>query len=96
MVEMSEEMESYFEYLQRKVNECYDLAEEARKKGLDPEDYVESPQAKDLAGRVEKLVGPEGVAEVIRTLKEEGKNDDEITFQIVSDILDKKIRHHSS
>ncbi|TFG29827.1 MAG: DNA polymerase II large subunit [Promethearchaeota archaeon] len=91
MVEMSEEMESYFEDLQRKVNECYDLAEEARKKGLDPEVYVESPQAKDLAGRVEKLVGPEGVAEVIRTLKEEGKNDDEITFQIVSDILDKKI-----
>ena len=91
MVEMSKEMESYFEDLQRKVNKCYDLAEEARKKGLDPENYVESPQAKDLAGRVEKLVGPEGVAEVIRTLKDEGKNDDEITFQIVSDILDKKI-----
>jgi DNA polymerase II large subunit len=91
MVEMSEEMERYFEDLQIKVNECYEIAEEARKKGLDPEDYVESPQAKDLAGRVEKLVGPEGVAEVIRNLKEEGKTDDEITFQIVSDILEKKI-----
>ena len=91
MVEMSEEMEKYFEDLQRKVNECYEIADEARKKGFDPEDYVESPQAKDLAGRVEKLVGPEGVAEVIRNLKEEGKTDDEITFQIVSDILEKKI-----
>lgn len=91
MVEMSREMQQYFESIQRKVNQCYDIAEEARKKGFDPELFVESPQAKDLAGRVEKLVGPEGVAEVIRDLKSQGQNDDEITFHIVSDILDGKI-----
>ena len=66
---MSEEMREYITYLQQKVDKYYEIAEKARKKGLDPELYVESPQAKDLAGRVEKLVGPEGVANLIRKLK---------------------------
>ncbi|MFW9824432.1 MAG: DNA polymerase II large subunit, partial [Candidatus Thorarchaeota archaeon] len=73
------------------VNQCYSIAEVARSKGLDPEIYVESPQAKDLAGRVEKLVGPEGIAELIRELKRDGLNEDEIVFRVVSDILDNKI-----
>ncbi len=88
---MNDEMNHYFEKIQNEVNRCYGIAEKARKKGLDPELVVESPQAKDLAGRVEKLVGPIGVAEVIRKLKNDGKSDDEIAFQVVSDILDQKI-----
>ena len=91
MVEMSKEMEAYFSQIQNDVDKCYEIADNARLKGLDPEIFVESPQAKDLAGRVEKLVGPEGVAEVIRSLKKQGKTDDEIVFQVVSDILDQKI-----
>ena len=89
---MSKEMEEYFASIQRKVNECYDIAEEAREKGLDPSLTVESPQAKDLAGRVEALVGPVGIADVIRLLKKEEKTDDQIVFQVVTDILDKKIK----
>ncbi len=88
---MSKKMEDYFSLLQRDVDKCYEIAEKARKKGLDPETFVESPQAKDLAGRVEKLVGPKGVADVIRVLKNQGKNEDEIVFQVVSDILSQKI-----
>ena len=91
MGEISKEMEDYFTSIQRKVNKYYDIAEEARKKGFDPELFVESPQAKDLAGRVEKLVGPEGVADLIRNLKKQGKAEDEIVFKVVSDILDEKI-----
>ncbi|MFW9936290.1 MAG: DNA polymerase II large subunit [Candidatus Thorarchaeota archaeon] len=91
MVQLSHEMEQYFSKIQKMVDDCYNIAEEARSKGMDPELFVESPQAKDLAGRVEKLVGPEGVAEIIRDLKRKGKSDDEIVFQVVSDILDKKI-----
>ncbi|MFX1588891.1 MAG: DNA polymerase II large subunit, partial [Promethearchaeota archaeon] len=91
MVQHSHEMEQYFSKIQKMVDDCYNIAEEARSKGMDPELFVESPQAKDLAGRVEKLVGPEGVAEIIRDLKRKGKSDDEIVFQVVSDILDKKI-----
>jgi len=91
MTELSKGMEQYFAQIQEEVDKCYAIAESARRKGIDPEKFVESPQAKDLAGRVEKLVGPEGVAQIIRDLKREGKSDDEIAFQVVSDILDKKI-----
>jgi len=91
MVEMSKKMEDYFSLLQKDVDICYEIAEKARQKGLDPETFVESPQAKDLAGRVEKLIGPKGVADVIRVLKQQGKSEDEIVFQVVSDILSQKI-----
>ena len=84
---MSKETEEYFSKLQNEVDKCYEIAEKAREKGLDPETFVESPQAKDLAGRVEKLVGPLGVADLIRDLKTQGKTEDEIVFQVVSDIL---------
>ncbi|MBY8988328.1 MAG: DNA polymerase II large subunit [Candidatus Lokiarchaeota archaeon] len=88
---MSKETEEYFSNLQEDVDECYKIAENARQKGLDPEIFVESPQAKDLGGRVEKLVGPQGVAKLIKKLKTLGKSDDEIVFQVVSDILGQKI-----
>jgi len=91
MSDISKKMEEYFSIIQQNVDHCYEIAEKARQKGLDPETFVESPQAKDLAGRVEKLVGPEGIAEVIRKLKHNGKSDDEIVFQVVSDILEKKL-----
>jgi DNA polymerase II large subunit len=91
MTEISKEMEEYFLKIQDDVDHCYEVAEKARQKGLDPEVFVECPQAKDLAGRVEKLVGPEGVANLIRHLKMQGKTDDEIIFQVVSDLLEKKI-----
>ncbi|MFO7796482.1 MAG: DNA polymerase II large subunit [Promethearchaeia archaeon] len=88
---MSKEMAQYTENIQKRVDECYDIAKKARELGFDPEEFIESPQAKDLAGRVEKLVGPRGVAEIIRDLKSKGKSDDQIAFQVVSDILDRKI-----
>ena len=88
---MSKDTAAYFSKLQENVDECYEIAEKARQKGLDPEVFVESPQAKDLAGRVEKLVGPKGVADVIRKLKSQGKSEDEIVFKVVSEILSKNI-----
>jgi len=91
MPDISKAMEVYFNQIQKQVDQCYSIGEQARQKGLDPELDVESPQAKDLAGRVEKLVGPQGVAEVIRELKIKGLNEDELVFRVVSDILDKKI-----
>ena len=91
MVKTTKEMEEYLTTIQSQVDQCYSIAEDARSKGLDPEIYVECPQAKDLAGRVEKLVGPQGIAEVIRELKRNGLNDNEIVFKVVTDILDNKI-----
>ena len=93
---MSEEIREYFSTIQKNVDNCYKIAEAARQKGFDPELFVESPQAKDLAGRVEKLVGPDGVAELIRDLKSMGKNDDEIVFHVVSEILDQNLGNINS
>ena len=57
-IAISEEMHTYFYNLQKDIDKCYKLANQARKKGLDPEFKVEIPQALDIASRVEKLVGP--------------------------------------
>ncbi|MFW9864868.1 MAG: DNA polymerase II large subunit [Candidatus Thorarchaeota archaeon] len=91
MVKMNKETEDYFISIQDQVDQCYAIAEKARSKGLDPEMFVESPQAKDLAGRVEKLVGPDGIADLIRNLKDAGLSDDQIVFKVVEDILDERI-----
>lgn len=70
----SPEMKAYFESLQREIDRAYEIARKARAQGKDPSLEVEVPQATDMAGRVESLVGPPGVAERIRELvKEYGK-----------------------
>lgn len=45
------------------------VAREARSRGADPETYPEIPPAKDLAERIENLVGIEDVAQRIRELE---------------------------
>ncbi|WP_456420104.1 DNA-directed DNA polymerase II large subunit [Methanocaldococcus infernus] len=73
-VACSETMRKYFESIVKEVNKIYRIAEICRQKGLDPVDHVEIYLAKDMADRVEGLVGPKGVAERIRELvKEHGK-----------------------
>jgi DNA polymerase II large subunit len=91
MVVTSKAQEEYFNSIEQTVYQIYNIASEARSKGLDPSINVESPIAKDLAGRVETLIGPEGIANRIRELKAEGFGEDEIVFEIASEILEKKI-----
>ena len=83
----SESMEEYFSSLQREVDSCYDVAREARKKGLDPEVDVEIPQAADLAERVEKLLfewDVEGIASRIRELSAD-HNREEVSILIAKE-----------
>jgi len=56
MIEVSEDMEKYFLEIEEKVKEAYTIAEEARKKGLDPESKVDIPLARNMAERVEGLI----------------------------------------
>ncbi|MCK4237847.1 MAG: DNA polymerase II large subunit, partial [Candidatus Lokiarchaeota archaeon] len=91
MVVLSKRQEEYFNELEQRINQIYDIAKEAKSRGLDPSTDVESPIAKDLAGRVETLIGPKGIAKRIRELKENGLNEDEIVFEIATEILDKKL-----
>ncbi len=81
------DIEKYLEALQKEIEKAYKIAEEARKKGFDPERKVEIPQAVDLAARVEELVGPRGVAEVIRKLTKEGLERELIAFKVVEMIV---------
>jgi len=85
-----EDIREYFERLQREIERAYEIAEMARKKGYDPERHVEVPKAEDLAARVEELVGPRGVARVIRELTSQGIERELIAFKVVEMIANKK------
>ncbi len=61
----------YARKLRDEYNHQYEIATEARSKGLDPSWKVESETTYDLAERVEKSVGPVGVAERIRELRKQ-------------------------
>jgi len=77
----------YFNSIETKAKECYEIATKARKKGFDPKTEVEISFAKDLADRVEELVGPKGIAMRIRKyLKEKGR--EETALQIATEIAE--------
>ena len=67
---VSDSMREYFEGLESRLHEEIEIANSARSKGRDPKPHVEIPLAKDLADRVENLIGVKGVAEQIRIFDE--------------------------
>ncbi|MDR2845754.1 MAG: DNA polymerase II large subunit [Candidatus Methanoplasma sp.] len=86
---LSDEMKDYFKGLSKANDRCYEIAEAARKKGKDPEEFVEIPQAEDLASRVEKLLSDyqvEGVAADIRRLTVEHGNREVVALMIAREI----------
>ena len=89
MVVAGPSTEAYFKGLEDKMDEIYEIAKKARALGLDPELEPEIPRAEDLAARVEKLVGPPGVAEVIRKLEKELPRE-ELALKIAEMIVDGK------
>jgi DNA polymerase II large subunit len=85
-----ESVREYQRMLSEKLEEAYRVAEAARSKGLDPEPKVEVLIAKDMAERVEKLIGLKGLARRIRELEEEGLERDRICFRIADEITEGK------
>ncbi|MDD3984736.1 MAG: DNA polymerase II large subunit [Methanobacterium sp.] len=79
----------YFENLEEETLKLYEIAKQARLKGHDIELEPEIPLAKDLAERVEGLVGPKGVAARIKEL-EDNISREEVAFLIASEIATKK------
>ena len=77
----------YFDRLEKETNHLYEIANKARSKGLDVETETEVPLAKDLAERVEGLVGPEGVAQRIKEL-EKDMDRESVAFEIAAEIAD--------
>lgn len=75
----------YFERLESETHKLYEIANEARSKGFDVELETEIPLAKDLAERVEGLVGPKGIAKRIKEL-EKDMSREEVAFEIAAEI----------
>lgn len=92
------ETEEYFKNLKDKVDVVYSLAEEAKKKGLDPVNNVEVPLAMSMAEKVVGLISTiypqmqdSGISERITELeKEYGKLDSTIVFKIAEEIAKQK------
>lgn len=78
-------IEEYFKALDTEVEKAYRVAVEAKKRNLDPMPIPESPNAKDVAARVEAIVGPEGVSSRIREL-EATMDREAVAFQIAKEI----------
>jgi DNA polymerase II large subunit len=76
----------YFETLEAETEQAYEVARKARKKGHDIETEPEVPLAKNLAERVEGLVGPPGIAKHIKEL-EEGRSREEVAFYVAKEIV---------
>lgn len=81
------------EYHKKLVEECrkvYKIAEKARSTHLDPSPEVEIPVAKNMAERVERLLGIEGISIKIQQLEDEGLSREKICFEIAREIVEGK------
>mgnify|MGYP001593013109 CR=1 FL=1 len=90
--------QDYFKLIERETKKVYAVAEEARKKNLDPVAKVEIPLAKSLAEKVVGLISAlypqmEGSGIVPRILeleKEHGKLDTFVAFKIAEEVAKQK------
>lgn len=88
----TENYNQYFTRIEKELEKLYAVAKQARIKGLDPNLEPEPRVAKDLAERVEGLVGPKGIAERIRELS--GTMSQEMmSFKIAQEIVYGKFGH---
>ncbi|MEM2933327.1 MAG: DNA polymerase II large subunit [Methanocellales archaeon] len=86
-------IEAYFKSLEQELARAISIANEARKRGSDPEPAIEIMPAIDLADRVEKLVGIAGIARRIRELN---LSREELALQIGYEIASEKIAKFES
>ncbi len=90
--------EKYFKDLEKQVRKVYDMAEEAKKTGLDPVDKVEIPLAMSMAEKVVGLISTvypqvegSGIAKRILELEDEyGKLDPTVVFKIAEEVAKQK------
>ncbi|MBI2128661.1 DNA polymerase II large subunit [Candidatus Woesearchaeota archaeon] len=94
----SKEMQEYFEAIENQLSAAYKVANEARKKGYDPEEKVDIPLAHDMAERVEGLISAvtpkllgSGMIKRIRELeREHGALAWEVALKIAEEVAQEK------
>lgn len=82
---------AYFEQLKTDLQRAYAIATEARSKNFDPEQKIEVKITKDVAARVEGIVGPPGIADVIRKMESDGRSREDVAFEIARKIVSGEI-----
>ncbi|GAA0668379.1 DNA polymerase II large subunit [Natronoarchaeum mannanilyticum] len=92
---MREEDERYFERLENPLEEAFEVAREAKRRGGDPKPEVEIPTARDMADRVENILGIDGVAERVRELEGEMSRE-EAALELVTDFVDGEVGDYES
>ena len=92
---MHEEDTRYFERIESRLDEAFDRAERAKGMGYDPEPEVEIPIAKDMADRVENILGIPGVAERVRELEGEMTRE-EAALELVTDFVEGTVGDYDS
>ncbi|MEM3395322.1 MAG: DNA polymerase II large subunit [Nitrososphaerota archaeon] len=80
------ELSKYYEYITSRVKEEYELASRVRAETGSPVPVVEVSLPSDMAERVEVLVGPRGVASLIRDLLEKC-DEDILPFRLAETLL---------
>ncbi|MDO8554009.1 MAG: DNA polymerase II large subunit [Candidatus Micrarchaeota archaeon] len=83
--------QNYFIILKAELQKAYAISSEARSKGFDPEKEVEVKIAPDVAARVEGIVGPKGIAEIIRSMEKQGISREDVAFEIAKKLASGEI-----
>lgn len=92
---MREADERYFERLESQLDEAFDVAERAKERGADPKPEVEIPTARDMADRVENILGIDGVAERVRELEGEMSRE-EAALELAEDFAEGRVGDYES
>ncbi|WP_284012669.1 DNA polymerase II large subunit [Halobaculum litoreum] len=79
--------ERYFTRIEDRLDEAFERAQAAKAQGKDPETEIEIPVARDMADRVENILGIPGVAERVRELEEEFSRE-EAALELVTDFVE--------
>ncbi|NHX36988.1 MULTISPECIES: DNA polymerase II large subunit [Halolamina] len=92
---MRDDDERYFERIESQLDDAFDRAEAARSQGYDPQTEIEIPVARDMADRVENILGIPGVAERVRELEGEMSRE-EAALELVEDFVDGNVGDYDS
>ncbi|WP_135853287.1 DNA polymerase II large subunit [Halorussus salinus] len=92
---MRDEDERYFEDLEADLDDAFEVAREAKANSGDPKPEVEIPVAKDMADRVENILGIEGVAERVRELEGEMSRE-EAALELAEDFAEGRVGDYES
>ncbi|TMT85194.1 DNA polymerase II large subunit [Haloterrigena sp. H1] len=92
---MRAEDERYFERLESQLDDAFDVAERAKQRGGDPEPEVEIPTARDMADRVENILGIDGVAERVRELEGQMSRE-EAALELAEDFAEGRVGDYES